>query len=208
VLIAAAAALIGAIGGHRTCALYLMVSNRFRARTRDLVSSVAQDGLFILDLDASTLDELARASWRAAVRAYRRAEFDPAAWVAMVARVSADRGVPVRPLCCINDQRPADAAGPGLPLPDLGSVRSALTETTLTWPIRLERLSCRFCLHLTGEPGGLGVALTADTRYLAARGVERFLRAIEALVVQAAAGDLPMTEVQKLLAQRQPSGRS
>jgi hypothetical protein len=70
--------------------------------------------------------------------------------------------------------------------PDETSVRRALDETTLTWPLSQERLNCRFCLHVTGEPGGLGVSLTADTGYLPRAAMERYLLDLESLLVEAA----------------------
>jgi hypothetical protein len=199
VLLAASSALIGGLTGHPVCAMYPVVSNRFRADTLDLVSPLAQDGLFVLELSAPTFDGLVADAWRAALRAYRRSEFEPAAWLAMLERVRAARGEPVRLQCCINDQRPADLAGTGREPPALGDVTAALPGSTVRWIRQLDQLSCRFCLHVTGEPAGLGVALTADTRYLAAGDIERFLRALEALVVAAAAGDVPLPDLAALL---------
>ncbi|MFC7644158.1 hypothetical protein ACFQX6_28110 [Streptosporangium lutulentum] len=39
---------------------------------------------------------------------------------------------------------------------------------------------------MTGEPGGLGVSLTADTRFVSRDAMERYLRDLEALLVEAA----------------------
>ena len=210
VLLSAAAALVGAVTGHRTCAMLPVVGNRFRSATRDLVSPLAQDGLFVLGLDHPGFDDLVRAGWQAAMRAYRQAEFDPAALAEIAAQVSAERGARIHPYCCFNDQRPADPASAREAPPDLAEVRAALPDTTLTWPIRQEHLNCRFCLHITGEvvagSPALGVALTADTRYLPARDIERYLRAFEALLVRAADRDVPLAGLPALLRLAEPPG--
>ena len=203
VLLAATAVLVGAVTGHRTCVMLPVVGNRFRAATRDLVSPLAQDGLFVLDLDRPSFDDLVRAGWQAALRAYQRAEFDPTVLAERVSAISAERGTRIHPYCCFNDQRPIDPTVTGDPPPSLDDVRAALQATTLTWPIRQEHLNCRFCLHITGERAAgrpaLGVSLTADTRYLAARDMERYLRALEALLVRAADRDLPSADIPALL---------
>jgi hypothetical protein len=61
-----------------------------------------------------------------------------------------------------------------------------MDTTTLTWPLSQEKLNCRFCLHVSGEPGGLGVSLTADTRFMSRKTMERYLFDLESLMVEAA----------------------
>ncbi|MBG0815917.1 hypothetical protein [Planomonospora sp. ID82291] len=187
-LLAAASAMVGTVTGHGVCAMLPLVGNRFRGDTANTVSTLAQEGLFVLDLDRGPFTELLRAAGPAALRAYRSAYHDPRDRERLTAEASRERGTQVHPYCCFNDLRAADRpdASPGE-----AEVRRALAETTLSWPLRQERLNCRFCLHVTDEPGGLSVSLTADTRFLPRPAMERYLLGLESLLVEAAFHDVP-----------------
>ncbi|GIG60035.1 hypothetical protein Lfu02_44070 [Longispora fulva] len=199
VLMTAAAALVGAVTGQRVCAMMPIVNNRFAAADRDMVTTLAQDGLFVLDLEAATFGELLRPGWQAALSAFRHASYDQVALDAAVAGIGVERGEPVHPYCCFNDVRFADLAGFSGPPPGEDLVRAAMAETTVVWSKRLDQLACRFCLHVEGEPGRLGVSLTGDTAYLPPELIERFLWALERLLVEAAFRDVPMAELPALL---------
>ncbi|GAT66860.1 nonribosomal peptide synthase [Planomonospora sphaerica] len=187
VLLAAASAMVGAVTGHGVCAMLPIVGNRFRGDTVNAVTTLSQEGLFVLDLDRGPFTELLRAAGPAALRAYRSAYHDPRDRDRLTAEASRERGTPVHPYCCFNDLRFADRpdASPGE-----AEVRRALADTALSWPLRQERLNCRFCLHVTDEPGGLGVSLTADTRFLPRPAMERYLLGLESLLVEAAFRDV------------------
>ncbi|MFI6885458.1 condensation domain-containing protein [Streptosporangium canum] len=184
VLLAASSVLVGAVTGHDVCAMLPIVGNRFRADTANAVTTLSQEGLFVLDLrgDATFADLLRRAK-PAALRAYRSAYHDPDDRDRLTARVSRERGAEIHPYCCFNDMRFVDRVDASH---DERTVRQAMKETALTWPLSQDRLNCRFCLHVTGEPGGLGVSLTADTRFLPRPAMERYLYDLESLLVEAA----------------------
>jgi hypothetical protein len=124
-----------------------------------------------------------RAARPASLRAYRSAYHDPRDRNRLAAQVSLERGTPIHPYCCFNDVRLADRVDPSH---DERTVRRAMDTTTLTWPLSQEKLNCRFCLHVSGEPGGLGVSLTADTRFMSRKTMERYLFDLESLMVEAA----------------------
>jgi hypothetical protein len=187
VLLAAASAMVGAVTGHGVCAMLPIVGNRFRGDTVNAVTTLSQEGLFVLDLDRGPFTELLRAAGPAALRAYRSAYHDPRDRDRLTAEASRERGTQVHPYCCFNDMRFADRADASL---GEAEVRRALASTRLSWPLRQERLNCRFCLHVTGEPGGLGVSLTADTRFLSRPSMERYLLGLESLLVEAAFRDV------------------
>ncbi|MFD8559042.1 hypothetical protein ACFV1N_17315 [Streptosporangium canum] len=184
VLLAASSVLVGAVTGHDVCAMLPIVGNRFRADTANAVTTLSQEGLFVLDLrgDATFADLLRRAK-PAALRAYRSAYHDPDDRDRLTARISRERGAEIHPYCCFNDMRFVDRVDASH---DERTVRQAMEETALTWPLSQDRLNCRFCLHVTGEPGGLGVSLTADTRFLPRPAMERYLYDLESLLVEAA----------------------
>ncbi|MGY0234393.1 condensation domain-containing protein [Longispora urticae] len=195
VLMTAAAALVGAVTGRPVCAMTPIVNNRFAAADRDMVSTLAQDGLFVLDLTTATFNELLRSGWQAALTSFRHARYDQVALDAAVAGISEERGEPVHPYCCFNDVRFADLAGFSGAPPTEAEVRAAMAESTVGWSKQLDQLVCRFCLHVEGEPGQLGVSLTADTAYLPPEAIEEYLWALERLLVEAAFRDVPLAEL-------------
>jgi hypothetical protein len=192
VLTAAAAAMVGATAGRDACALTPIVSNRFSPRHQEVVTSLAQLGLLVVEAGDRGFGELIDVVKPAALRAYRNAYYDQRRMSALITRLRQDRGTEVFPYCCFNDQRlAADAAGLAAG-PGEAAIRAALAATTVTWPACHEYLNCRFCLHVTGKPGELRVSLTADTRFLSRPGIEAFLRGLERLVVDAAFRDVPL----------------
>ncbi|MEU0148668.1 condensation domain-containing protein [Streptomyces sp. NPDC006288] len=195
VLLAASAALVAAGQGHRTAAVMPIVGNRTAAAHRDLVTTLSQDGLFVLDLGArapgATFTGLLPDAYRAALRAYRAAAYDPAGWDALAGRLRAEYGQEVHPYCCFNDmrlvERPVGPAAPATPA-ELDAVRS---RTRFGFPATQDRVACRYCLHITEEGDALAVALTADTAYQPPDAIRAHLYALEELIVSSAAGRPP-----------------
>jgi hypothetical protein len=173
-----------------------IVGNRFTAGHRDLVSTLSQDGLFVLDLDRSTFCGLLQPGWRAALRGYRAAAYDPVGWDAMVKRAAIARGEPVHPYTCFNDMRLVEAA----PRPaGTAELRGMQRDSRFDFPATQERVACRYCLHVTAEGDALVVTLTADTAYLPPAAIEGQLRALEELLVRAALEDVPTSTLPGLL---------
>ncbi|MET7423293.1 condensation domain-containing protein [Dactylosporangium sp. NPDC005555] len=195
VLLTAAGALAAAAGGHATTAVMPIVGNRFTTGHRDLVSTLSQDGLFVLDVDRPTFGALLRPGWQAALRGYRAAAYDPAGWDAMLADAAAARGQEVHPYCCFNDMRLIE----GRPVRPATQLRALCRDTRFDFPATQERVACRYCLHVTVEGQALVVTLTADTAYLPPAAIEGQLRAIEELLVRAAGEDVPMSTLTGLL---------
>ncbi|WP_433254101.1 condensation domain-containing protein [Streptosporangium sp. CA-135522] len=187
VLLAASSALVGTATGHDVCAMLPIVGNRFRGDTANAVTTLSQEGLFVLDLRQGGFADLLKAARPAALRAYRSAYHDPDDRDRLTERVGRERGTRIHPYCCFNDMRFVDRVDASH---DEQTVRRAMDETTLTWPLSQDQLNCRFCLHVTAEPGGLGVSLTADTRFLPRPAMERYLRDLESLLVEAAFHDV------------------
>ncbi|GAB2492835.1 hypothetical protein GCM10027187_69930 [Streptosporangium sandarakinum] len=202
VLLTAVAALVPAVSGHRTVAVTPLVNNRFAPESRTLVTSLCQLGLFVLDIEATgaaTFDELLARTRHLALQAYRYARYDQAEWYRMVDAVSGERGLPVFPGCCFNDQRAADPLGRDAPA-DPRQVVAARAETRIRRPPGVERLNCGFCVHLVDDEDGVpGVALTADTVTMPPGLVDRFLHAVEALVVGAATAGTPLSALPALI---------
>ncbi|GAA3174639.1 condensation domain-containing protein [Nonomuraea roseoviolacea] len=182
VLLAAAMRLAGGLTGQRHCGMRVIVNNRFAADRRDVVSTISQEGLVVLDLDTPSFGDLVRQGWSAAMRAYRQAWFDP---YAMEEAVSA-AGPGIRSFGCFNDQRLVQRDEPGAASPDERALRAAAERTEVARTDAMDRNICDFRLHLGGEPGRMEVSLYADTALLGPAGIERYLRDLETLVVDAA----------------------
>ncbi|WP_203986408.1 condensation domain-containing protein [Sphaerisporangium rufum] len=200
VLLAGAAAMVGQAAAQRTCVMLPVVNNRFHVRDRDLVTPLAQDGLFVLDLGAETFEELLRAAWAASLRAYKHTRFDPLELRRAIEAIGAERGVEVHPYCCFNDQRLVERPRIAKVEHDPAATRAAVERTRITWPVRIDRLNCRFCLHVTDEPDGLGVSLTADTAFLPPAAMEGYLRGLERLLVEAACRGVVLADLPALTA--------
>ncbi|MEV7914253.1 condensation domain-containing protein [Streptomyces griseus] len=155
VLLTASAALVAAGEGHRTAAVMPIVGNRTAGALRDLVSTLSQDGLFVLDLAASErkhddgggdgdgkgdgegageetgaarFTDLLPAAHRAALRAYRAAVYDPVEWDALGERLHAEYGSEVHPYCCFNDMRLVERPVSEGPRPTARELAEELTE--------------------------------------------------------------------------------
>lgn len=96
VYLAAFAKVVGTLTDENLVPLRTVVSNRFHPDCRDVVASVAQDGLVVLDLAVPSFGDLVTQTWRAVVRAHRFARYDPDKLV---------KAVPGRPFACV-DVRP------------------------------------------------------------------------------------------------------
>ncbi|MFJ4714297.1 condensation domain-containing protein [Streptomyces sp. NPDC088785] len=207
VLLTAAAALVAAGQGHRVAAVMPIAGNRAGPDHRTLLSTLSQDALFVLpvcdagpDADFTDLLDLA---WPAALAGYRAAAYDPAAWDALLARLSRERGADVHPYCCFNDMRLAERPAPAARAPGADALAALGRHTVVDFPATQDRVACRYCLHVTGDDRTLTVTLTADTAYLPPDAIQAHLRAVEDVVVASASGSPPrVDELAGLLAAR------
>ncbi|MFJ6610327.1 condensation domain-containing protein [Streptomyces sp. NPDC091289] len=219
VLLTASAVLVAAGEGHRTAAVMPIVGNRTAGALRDLVSTLSQDGLFVLDLaeesgradGEAAFTDLLPAAYRAALRAYRAAVYDPVEWDALGERLCAEYGREVHPYCCFNDMRLVERAVPEGPPPTPQELAAELTEarrrTSFGFPATQDRVACRYCLHITEEGDALAVSLTADTAYLPPEAIRAHLYAMEELIVASAAGSPPLlSDLGALPATAEPEG--
>ncbi|MEV1178510.1 hypothetical protein, partial [Nonomuraea sp. NPDC049784] len=173
VLLAGAMRLAGGLTGQRFCGMRVIVNNRFAAGRRDVVSTISQEALVVLDLDTDSFDALVRQAWGTALRAYRQAQYDPYAMEEAVTGV----GPGIRSFGCFNDQR--------LVQEDNASSSAVEGKTELSWTDAMDRNICDFRLHLGGEPDLMEVSCYADTTLLPPSGIEQYLLDLEGLIVAA-----------------------
>ncbi|HEX4723305.1 MAG TPA: condensation domain-containing protein [Pseudonocardiaceae bacterium] len=198
VLNAAFAVTIGAITQHDTCALLTITKNRFLPQTRDMVSTLALEGLLVVGLaDLSDFDEAVRATWRAGMAAYRYAQYDELDRDRIVAAASERRGELIHPFCCLNDLR--DDMATGIPYADTPLAELA-PQSQIQWAPPLDMVDCRFCLHIADTPFGTAVRVTCDSAYVPRRYVLAFLKSVDSLVISAADGPVPLADLPEPLA--------
>jgi len=190
---AAFALAIGGLTKHDTCALLTITKNRFLPQTRDMVSTLALEGLLVVDMAGLTdFDEVVRTTWRAGMSAYRYAQYDELDRDRIVSAASQRRGEFIHPYCCFNDLR-ADAVT-AVPFADTPMAELA-QRSIIDWAPPEEKVDCRFCLHLA-DAGSNGAAIraTADSAYVPRGHLLAFLRSVDTMIITAAEGTVPLAE--------------
>ncbi|RGC66671.1 Linear gramicidin synthase subunit B [Micromonospora sp. MW-13] len=191
-LLGATAAVLTAEVGGDACGVFTMANNRFQPEYDVAISKLNQIGLCRLDLaDRPGFAELLSRARKASLDAYRHAYYDPNE----LERAFAERGIDYRtalaPFCYLNDIRLPHDNDPGPAGPDEATMRAAASRSTFRWLEELDRFGWRCRLQVIDAPGAVELAVTVDTRYLPPERAERFLRAVEALLVEAAFHDVP-----------------
>ncbi|HEX4833359.1 MAG TPA: condensation domain-containing protein [Trebonia sp.] len=186
VLLAAYAIAQARLTGSNPAVINSVVNNRLRPGFAAVVSPLCHFSLSVVDVAGITIDEAVRRTRRAAVAAYNIAYCDPLRRRELVERVARERGeAPDIGTCFVNDRRTHYRKEPGNRPPGPGEVLAAGPPE-----FRLVRANGdggeRCYLHINNEPNMIQFELLADTHYLSPAGMEAFLGAIEAVLVEAA----------------------
>ncbi|GAA2639896.1 hypothetical protein GCM10010399_86680 [Dactylosporangium fulvum] len=148
-----------------------MVSNRFRPGLADVVCTLAQAGLLMVDAGGLGLEELLERVRRVTTAAYKYAYFHHTGMEAVVARVAAERGEPIELGCYFNDRR-----GP------VRDVASAPGESTFRWVVAQEAPSFEpLFVHVDDVPGTIRISMYLDAAHITPDDGEAVLRGMEAL---------------------------
>lgn len=188
-LLAAAASMFGRLSGSNEVLFQVVVNNRFLPGLKQAVSTVAQEGLFHLEVRDVPFAELVHAAAGASLATYRYAYYDKSRLDADLAGL----GEPGADLSCfVNDTRglmpemeprPADEATTIAP----GSLDELRGRTELRWPVEFPpRPNVSFALDAVDLPGSLGLTMTADPSRLPRPDMERVLFGMEELIVDEA----------------------
>lgn len=181
VLLAAYAVACATVSGDGLFVTQSLVSNRFRPGLADVVATLAQPGLCVVDVaDVSFAEAVARArqsSTSGALNAY----YEPFAHDDTLAELNTKRGEHVDLGVFFNDRRvrhraPAEPADP----------RPLLPLTTLRWARKIDSFGHRLFLHVNDVPDTLNFALLADTHCLSPADVLTCARTMETMLVAAA----------------------
>ncbi|ROO63330.1 condensation domain-containing protein [Micromonospora sp. Llam0] len=187
VLLAAAALVVGECSGNDLVGIHTMVNNRILDGYPEAVAKLNQLALVPVELTGDRrMAYLLPRVWRAALDGYRHAYYDPQTLSDAFGAAGLPYATGVNPHCYLNDIRlSADSDLFGRDV-DEAAVRGALAGTTFRLAERIERFTWRTRIEIVDRPDGLGLALTADTTYLSTDDIERFLRALEARLVDGA----------------------
>jgi hypothetical protein len=188
VLLAAFAVALASVSVSSRVAAHLPVSNRFRRGFAGSVSPVMQTTIGVIETDGP-FEEVVRRAWQSGLGAYKHAYYDPAAANEVWKRLVAERGAEPDWSVVFNDRRVlsrelADtvSAADGAP-----SLRDDLTRSTLTWGDRNDVPQQKVFLYVSDVPGTLCCELWADTHFVTPADMEKLLRRMETVIVNAAA---------------------
>ncbi|MEH1016185.1 condensation domain-containing protein [Micromonospora sp. CPCC 206060] len=192
VLLAGMTASAVARSDREVCGLFPMAHNRFRGGYANAVANLGQIGFCVVDLaDRPGFAAVVDRVWQASLDGLRHAYYDPVALRRKFEDEGYDYGTAFLPHYYFNDVRLA--VGGADPIPDVTErdLRAAMTRSQFSWTAPLRQASWHLLTHLVDEPGGVGVTLTVDTRYIPVESVEPILRGLEELLVDAALRDVP-----------------
>lgn len=182
VLLAAYAVALARTAGNNPVVLQLAVSNRFRPRLADSVSPLAQASPCLLDVADATFDEAVARATQAAMSTYLNAYYDPLHRVALVARVTEERGEEIELGCYFNDRRDAERSNTG-PVPTMAEIDAALASSRLTWGQHTDVPQPPLYLNVDD---GIDFTMLADTHRLSPADMAAIVRTLEEVVVAAA----------------------
>jgi Condensation domain len=187
VLLAAVAVALAQATGINPSVAQVLVNNRFRPGFADSVSAVSLPGLCVVDVAGSSFDEVVARAWQSSLSAYKNAYYDPSQRDELVARLGRERGEELDIRCFVNDRRePTRRAFSGT-LPSADEIRSALPAGRLDWrAVPIDPVSERFSLRINDVPDTIEMQVAVDTQHVSPAVLDAFLRATEAVTVQAA----------------------
>jgi hypothetical protein len=186
VLLAAFAVALARLTGANPVVTQIAVGNRFRPTLADMVSTVAQNGLCVIDVADVTFDEVAVRAWHSAMSAYKNAYYDPTGLRELIARVEHDRGTEIDIDCVFNDRRTGERRDVTGQVPTERELRAATASSTMRWRQQTERAGERFFFHVNDVPDTTEIWLPIDSHCLSPADTEAFLRQVETVAVEAA----------------------
>jgi hypothetical protein len=215
VLIAAYAVAVARVMDRNPSAVQLVVSNRFRPGFEDTVAQVSQDAICVVDAADATFDEVVGRAWSTATNSSLNAYYDPRECDRLLAETERRLGRPLDVAWHLNDRRAM--AGPleiESPLPEAqlkAALDDALSHTRIFWDRRCPSFEGTLFIQVDSAPDATApdraeldeglpavyLAIWTDMHHFAADRVEAFVRAMEAVLVEAAFDAKVPTGVQR-----------
>lgn len=171
VLLAAYVVALARVTGQNPVVTRLAVGNRFRPTLTDVVGTVVQNGLSVIDVADVTFEEAAVRAWRSALGAYQNAYYDPDRYDALL----------------------GDAPAAHI---DVGHVFAGRGRRDVTGPPPTER---DILEALAGDvPDSTEMWVPVDSHLLSPEDTEAFVREVEDVAVAAALDPGAATRIQSV----------
>jgi hypothetical protein len=188
VLLAATATVLGRHTGHGRAGLRVICANRNSDGQRDLVGTLAWDGVISLDVGEQPFDETVRKCFRASLAMNSRSHYDPGAarrlWCEHEVRLGATQDLSAH----VNDMRDAPTDPVARVPTDASSLWELTRRTTVAEAPCADNGDARFYLSARNRERSTVLSLVCDTRYFAPDAMHRLLLAVEGIVTAAANG--------------------
>jgi hypothetical protein len=186
VLLALFAVALARTTGINPVVTQLAVSNRFRPGLARTVSPIVQNGLCVIDVADTTVDEVVTVARRRAIAAYKHAYYDPYRRDELIARIGRERGEVVDLDCFFNDRRlkPRDETGPPA-TPE--QIRAAVPDSRFKWTHKQDEVGFDgLNINIEDVPDTMQITMPADTHRVSPADMEACLRGIEEVAVPTA----------------------
>jgi hypothetical protein len=163
----------------------------------DIVCTLVQSGISVLDVADLTVDEAVRRARRATMSAYKFAYFDSERMAALFERLARERGPEFGLTSFFNDRRTEDSrsrgrvGAPATPR----QLREALGASSFRWFEKKQNPFERLFVHVDDGPESIVLTVCADTHHVSPADNEGLAREVEAIAVAAAFDPLAPTRV-------------
>jgi hypothetical protein len=200
IVLAAICAVVARRANYRELVLPIVSSNRFERHLVNYVGSLAETSIATVEIAGKSFDELADHTWTTVMEASRHGRYDTVKRAAMDELTEHERGLRLTYGPLFNSLVPESwsglTAGVGFQPEEIDL---ALAQTELRWrPMPVSELPIRFtlnqidgCLRLDAWSGDTGLVPRTE--------LESVLLAAEHLLVAAAHGDVPGSQIPALI---------
>lgn len=180
------------VNGINPVVIRPIVGNRFRPGLSDVVCTVAQAGICVLDVADVPFDVALQRAQRSVISAYKYAYFDHEDMAALRARIEAERGVTFDTGLFINDRhdvgavQAADrAAGRTVPAPS-HAAEDDPAQSTFRWVHGQDSPYERLFVEIDDIPDGFRISLHLDSQAISLPSAEQLTRTMETIATAAA----------------------
>ena len=181
------------VNGINPVVIRPIVGNRFRPGLADVVCTVAQAGICVLDVAGMPFDEALRRVQRSVIRAYKYAYFDHEDMASLRARIQRERGVVFDTGLFINDRHDVGA----MQAADRAMGRAVLAAprdpsdgpapSSFRWVHGQDSPYERLFVEVDDIPDGFRISMHLDSHAISLAAAQRLVRAMETIAVAASA---------------------
>lgn len=168
-LLAAFAIGLRDVAGSSPLVAQVIVGNRFRPGLADVVGPLTQNGLCVLDVTGADLATATGRALRASMAASKHAYYSPDDWLALLARVDADRGEHVELGVLWNDRRMGGGDGPA------AADRRPVREEPMAY------FTEQLMVNVEDVPGTVRITAEFDTAHISSATLRAVLERMEAV---------------------------